>query len=124
MEHHGDPAAVHGASAGADAPDVQFAAGETENVHIRNYDHEWGYDIEVTVLASDGTAEFTRRYYVQPGQTVSEFDRIPNGEYELQVTLDNDRHQRRQCRIDAEPEHTAVIEVGNGVFALSEGLRL
>lgn len=95
----------------------------SEDIHIRNYDHQLGYDLDVEILVPGGRRVFTGRYYLQPGQTTSECDTLTSGEYELRVTLDNDRTETLHCRISSALDHTAVIEVGNGGLALTEGLQ-
>ena len=94
----------------------------SEDLHVRNYDHRWGYDLAVEVVEPDGTTVFEERYYLQPGQVESELGVLEEGEYELRATLDNLQEASRTCRVDAAPEHTAVIEVGNGALSLTEGL--
>ena len=94
----------------------------TEDIHIRSYDHRWSYDLDVEVRTGSGDRVFEERYCVAPGQTTGELDTLPSGEYEITVTVDNDRYERVQCRIGASPDHTAVIEVGNGVLSVTEGL--
>lgn len=94
----------------------------SEDIHIRNYDHQWGYDLDVVVTSPDGEPVVSTRYYLPPGQSTSECDLLPSGEYELHVTLDNSREETLQCRISSAPDHTAVIEVGNGGLGLTEGL--
>jgi hypothetical protein len=94
----------------------------TEQFHLRSHDHRWSYDVDVTVRRVDGTRVFERRYYLQPGEVISERDVLPSGEYRLSVTLDNDRSGERRCRVGSSPAHTAVIEVGNGVLSVTEGL--
>lgn len=94
----------------------------SEDIHVRNYDHQWGYDLSVEVVDDDGDVVFEQRYYLQPGRLESELDVVPAGEYEIRATLDNLEQASKPCRIDAAPEHTVVIEVGNGALSLTEGL--
>lgn len=94
----------------------------TEQLHLRSHDHRWAYDIDVVVRRVDGERAFERRYYLQPGETISEPDVLPPGEYRLTVTLDNDHSEELRCHVDASPGHTAVVEVGNGVLSVTEGL--
>lgn len=95
----------------------------TEDIHVRSYDHRWSYDLDVEVRTRDGIQVFRERYYVAPGQSTSELNALPSGEHEITVTVDDDRCERVQCRIGDSPDHTVVIEVGNGVLSVSEGLR-
>lgn len=95
----------------------------TEHVHLRNHDHQWGYDLALEVVDADGRAVFEDRYYLQPGQTESELDALPAGEYEIRATLDNLQEATLECRIGPDPEHTVVVEMGNGVLSLTAGLQ-
>ena len=92
-----------------------------ETIHIRSYDHQCAYDVHVE-LVDNGNTVFEERYYLQPGKTRCELRAVPSGSYELQVTLDNASHKHMTCHLGSSLEHTAVIEVGNGAFALSQGL--
>ncbi|MFB6174301.1 MAG: hypothetical protein ABEI39_06635 [Halobacteriales archaeon] len=93
-----------------------------EAIHLRSYDHQWAYDLDVEVVTEDGESAFRERYYLLPGRAESESLALPDGEYEVRVTLDNAREERLNCRIDSTPEGTAVVEVGNGALGLTEGL--
>lgn len=93
-----------------------------EHIHIRNYDRQWGYDLDIVVATPKGEPVVRKHYYLQPGQAVSERDLLSSAEYELRVTLDNGHEARLPCRISSAAEHTAVVEVGNGVLSLTEGL--
>ena len=104
-----------------DAPDSRPAA-RSEDLHLRSYAHEWAYDVAVEVVAPDGDVAFEADYHLQPGNAESEVDTLPPGEYEIRATLDNDTHKTAACRIGSDPDRTAVIEVGNGVLSVTEGL--
>lgn len=99
-----------------------FDPDKTEDVLIRNYDHRRGYDLRLVVRTQTGETAFQNRYFLQPGETVSECDLLPNGDYEVAVTLDNTQEASGQYRIDSSVDHTAVVEVGNGAVSLAEGL--
>jgi hypothetical protein len=95
---------------------------DSEAVHVRSYDHEWAYDLHVEIATLDGDVVFQQRYYLQPGASRSEVGILPNGEYEIQATLDNEHRESEQCRIDATTDGTVVVEIGNGVLSLTQGL--
>jgi hypothetical protein len=110
-------------TAGRRAPDASDShAARSEDLHVRSYAHEWAYDVAVEVLTPDGDVAFEADYYLQPGDADSEVDELPPGEYEVRATLDNDKEATARCRIGPEPGRTAVIEVGNGLVSLTEGL--
>lgn len=105
-----------------DSP-AQRQVARSEALHIRSYDHQRSYDLDVELMTADGETVFRERYYLLPGHTESEASIVPRGDYELRVTLDNKNEETLECQIDSTPEHTAVIEVGNGALALTEGLQ-
>lgn len=107
---------------GAEMADTRDPTPRSEDLLVRSYDHQWAYDVEIEVVADDGDTAFRERYHLLPGHTESETGVLPDGEYEVRVTLDNGDRHRLDCRIDSAPEHTAVVEVGNGALSLVEGL--
>jgi hypothetical protein len=101
---------------------VDNVANRNEDILIRNYDHRSGYDLQLTVATHTDTTTVQRRYHLRPGEVVSECDLLPSADCEVTVTLDGAQETSRHCRIDSSPEHTAVIEMGNGTLSLTEGL--
>ena len=95
---------------------------ESEALHVRSYAHERAHSLAVEAVTPDGEVAFETDYYLQPGDAESEVDALPAGEYEIRATLDGDKRETATCRIGAAPSRTAVIEVGNGVLSLTEGL--
>ena len=104
-------------------PDISGERSRSEELHIRSYDHQWSYDLDVELVDDEGETLFRERYYMLPDSTESEGSIVPSGQYELHAILDNGERETFPCRIDSNPEHTAVIEVGNGALALSEGIQ-
>lgn len=105
-----------------DAAAITDRAPLTEDLLVRSYDHRRAYDVDVEIRHEDGSLAFHERYYLQPGATVSVTDRLPGGCYQVRVTLDNRQERVLLSRIDDAPEHTAVVEVGNGAVSLTDGL--
>lgn len=102
--------------------DSEGRAARSEDLHLRSYAQEWAYDVELEVVTPDGEVAFAADYYLQPGDAESEVDVLPAGTYEIRATLDGDDREVATCRIGSTPDRTAVIEVGNGVVSLTEGL--
>lgn len=99
-----------------------LSAPRSEAILIRSHDHQWAYDIHVDVLADGGEPVYQNRYFLLPGQTKSECNVAPDGEYTVRVTLDNDRTREIACRLGDRPDETLVIEVGNGCLSLTDGV--
>jgi hypothetical protein len=97
-------------------------ATRSEDVHIRNYDAQQEHGITIEVRTPENDVVLTKQYHLQPGETRSELDLLPNGEYELRVALDDGTVDALQCRIGDSADQTAVVELGNGVVAVTEGV--
>ena len=93
----------------------------TEDVHVRNYDVQRSYRIRVTVTDGSETV-FARRYTLGPGQSTSEFDIVGAGTYDVAVALESRESERARCRLSDAPDDTALVEVGNGIVSVSQGL--
>ncbi|MFC7134282.1 MULTISPECIES: hypothetical protein [Salinibaculum] len=96
-------------------------AAPTEDIHIRNYDVQHSYRVRVTVTDGRETV-FARRYTLDPGQSTSERDIVDAGTYDVTVALDSHRSARTRCRLADSPDDTALVEVGNGIVSVSQGL--
>lgn len=94
----------------------------SEDIVVRNYDQQWGYDLSLEVTETNGEIAFEKHYYLQAGQVESELNALSPGKYVIEATLDNLTTDTLQCQIDATPKHTAVIEIGNGALSLTEGI--
>jgi hypothetical protein len=93
---------------------------ESEDVHLRNYDARETHHLWLRAAGEDRTVE--RTYRLGPGTTESETDLLPPGEYDVEVELDGLRRWAGRCRVDDGPEHTVLVEVGNGLVSITEGI--
>ena len=103
-----------------DATDAPPSPPATEDVLIRNYDFQWGYDLEVAVTDADGEPVHDERYYLQPGETKSEFELFGSGEHEVQVVLDNRRTVTARVGIGGATDGV-LVELGNGAVSVHDG---
>jgi len=97
------------------------SARSTEDVLIRNHDFQWGYDLEVTVTDANGESVHDERYYLQPGETKSEFGLLDPGNYEFHVVLDNRRELTTRVDVD-DATDGVLVELGNGAVSVHDGL--
>lgn len=111
-----------------DSPDETFdeatptvSPAYSEDVHIRNYDVERAYRVTLALANDEGTA-FEESYWLRPGAFLSEVDEIDPGEYEVEVTLDNGRSVSRTCQVDTDHDHTVLVELGNGIVSVAQGV--
>lgn len=102
-------------------PSSRHAAPHSEEILIRNYDHQWSYDVDLAVRDDEGETVFVKRYYLPPQQTEAEIGQLEPGEYEVEVTLDNAGSTLVETRIDGRPANTVLIELGNGILSITEG---
>jgi len=93
---------------------------ESEDVHLRNYDARETHHLWLRAVGEGRTVE--RTYRLGPGTTESETGLLPPGEYDVEVELDGLRRWAGRCRVDDGPEHTVLVEVGNGLVSITEGI--
>ena len=108
-------------STGTDGVDAPAARVGIEDLLVRNHDFQWGYDLEVTVTVEDGRTVHDERYYLQPGETKSEFDALDPGAYEVRVVLDNRRTTTAHVEVDDSTDGV-LVELGNGAVSVHDGL--
>lgn len=94
----------------------------SEDVFVRNYDFERTYRLTLFLEAVDGSDTYERSYHLRPGQAVSELGVVDAGEYRVRVELDGARRAFDRCSVGPSPAETILVEVGNGVVSVSEGL--
>lgn len=94
----------------------------SEDVFVRNYDVERTYRVTISLesLTGDDAYETTQR--LRPGQALSELGVVDPGAYRVDVELDGARRSSTECQIGPSPAETVVVEVGNGLVGVREGL--
>lgn len=93
----------------------------TEDIHLRNYDAGSSHLVWVQVL-DDGDQVIETTCRLRPGEAHSITDAVPPGEYDIAVGVDGRRRERSRCRIGDGPERTSLVEMGNGVVSITEGV--
>lgn len=104
-----------------DEPSTTVSPAYSEDIHVRNYDIERSYRVTVSVSDDDGVT-FEETYWLRPGAFLSEIDEVDPGEYEIEVEIDNGRSVSRTCQVDADHTHSVLIELGNGIVSISQGI--
>lgn len=97
------------------------SAVRSEEIHIRNFDDTRSYDLTLTVRL-DGESALSDTYYLTPGRRISEIDRLPAGIYDITAELDNRQRETVRCEIGSTTRRTALVEVGNGIVSVTQGL--
>jgi hypothetical protein len=115
--------------------DTETVRTRCEQIHLRNYDESRRYRLTVSVSRPDGGAKYEATYELAPGDVASELEVVPPGRYEVYVAgsfrpAGGERHhgtvgsdeETANCNVGDRPPQTVVVECGNGVVAVSEGL--
>lgn len=92
-----------------------------EDLHVRNLDASRSYELTIAVRTVEEPV-VTTRYQLSPGERVSEFEQLPPGTYTVVAELGNKRRSAARCEIDDSPSGGALVEVGNGAVAVTDGL--
>lgn len=108
-----------------EAPADEQAAppdGGFEAVHVRNYDVADTHTVAVEVTDPGGARVFRRRYHLRPGQAESEHSVLSPGTYDVVVYADGLDRVARRVELGPRPEETALVELGNGITSVSQGV--
>jgi hypothetical protein len=105
-----------------------------EQLHLRNYDESRQYRLTVSVRQPNGGPEYEATYELAPSDVGSELEIVPPGRYEVHVSgsfrpVGEQSHHAAgrdeataSCNVGDRPPQTVVVECGNGVVTVSEGL--
>jgi hypothetical protein len=113
-------------------PDVRP---RVEQLHIRNYDETRRYHLAVSVSRPGYPPSHEATYELAPDNVLSELQVVPPGRYNVTVEgsfrpVENaptdeptgDDADTAVCNVGDRAPQTVVIECGNGVVSVSEGL--
>lgn len=95
-----------------------------ETVVVRNYDAT-AATVRVAFRNADDDVVFRRTYSLAPGEVVSTPTRLQRGVYRVVASDEesvDDTSDAADCLIGSAPSETAVVETGNGIVSVSEGL--
>ena len=99
-------------------PDVSDAVARIEDVRVRNFDDQ-PHRVAVTAVDDDDRVVFGERYRLPPGGTACVMGGLDPGEYEITAEVDGRRRATATCAVDAYPDATPLVEVGNGLVAVT-----
>lgn len=125
-------------TAGSSAADDRGSADvhtRTEQLHLRNYDTGRRYRVTLSVSNPDGPPEHEATYELAPGEVASELEVVPPGRYDVHVDSEFRPANGRAadgtagsdstttvCNVGDRAGRTVVVECGNGIVDVSEGL--
>lgn len=92
-----------------------------EEIHVRNYDVETSHSVWINVV-DDGERAFETTRRLRPGEVYSVTGAVGPGEYDIEIGVDGLRREVVTCRIGDDPEETALVELGNSVVSVTEGI--
>lgn len=109
----------------ADSTPTEGATARTisdESLVIRNHDSSETHNLRVTFVDHNGECAFDRTIPVAPLETVSIETRLDRAVYRVEVRLEDGETESSECLIGSDPDECALVEVGNGVVSVVEGL--
>lgn len=115
-----DPPRVEQPDSASPGGREQFVNEET--LVLRNYDSERTHTVTVQFLDADGDPVFQQPHTLSPLGVVSVAMRLPRAVYLVEVDVDGDHSASAECLVGSGPQETALIEVGNGLVSVSEGV--
>jgi hypothetical protein len=103
-----------------------------ESLVLRNYDGT-SVRVHVRFVDADDDTVFKRTYTLGPGDVVSTPTRLRRAVYRVAATVDHDsadpgdaiettKRDAAECLVGSAPAETAVVETGNGVVSVTEGI--
>lgn len=99
-----------------------------ESIVLKNYDGTTTHSVTVRLRDSDGSVAFERTCELGPSTTASIQTRLLRGVYivearrEHESTSTDDPGDSRPVLIGSAPDETALVELGNGLVSVSEGV--
>jgi hypothetical protein len=101
---------------------VGARATSDESLVIRNHDSSETHNLRVRFVNHHGEFAFNRTISVAPLETVSIETRLERAVYRVEVRLDEGTAASAECLIGSDPGECALVEVGNGIVSVVEGL--
>lgn len=103
-----------------------------ESLIVRNYGGT-SVRVHIRFVNADDEAVFDRTYTLGSGEVVSTSTRLRRGVYRVAATVDygsadpsdaskTTKQAAAECLIGSAPAETAVVETGNGVISVTEGV--
>jgi hypothetical protein len=93
-----------------------------EAIVLRNYDSTVVHDVTVRVLDASGDVTLSRTSTVPPQTVVSVREPLRRGPYRVEARVGNECLDSTECLIGSGPDEVALIEVGNGIVSVVEGV--
>lgn len=103
-----------------------------ESLILRNYD-DTSVRVHIRFVDADDETVFDRTYTLGSGEVVSTSTRLRRGVYRVTAAIHcvsadpgdasgTTKHDAAECLVGSAPAETAVVETGNGVITVTEGV--
>lgn len=96
---------------------------DTHGIVLRNYDHEDAHELLVAISNSSGATVYNEMLAVKPLETVTVRPAVEPDTYRVTVEADGEQAASEPCLIGSPDAEAALIELGNGIISLTDGLR-
>ena len=103
-------------------PTGEISSPRSERIVLRNHDHEFSYEVSVTVTGESGEIIYNKQHYLLPQEYDSILQSFPEDRYSVEASFENQREALEAVQLDENHEHSAMIEMGNGTLSLTKGL--
>ncbi|MFA9516628.1 hypothetical protein ACERIT_05340 [Halopenitus sp. H-Gu1] len=100
----------------------EFPYVSQESLVLRNYDGTEANEVTIRLVDSDESVTFDGTYALRPGSSKSIHVRLDRGVYVVEACLNGGKTDRAECLIGSGPDETALVEVGNGLVSVVEGV--
>jgi hypothetical protein len=94
-----------------------------ECLTIRNYDSQVDHQVTVRFYDADDDIRFKGSYTLPPLDLVSVSQRLDRAVYRVEVEVEGETTVDAECLIGSGPNETALVEIGNGLLSVTEGVR-
>ena len=101
---------------------LRSGARRTDALVVRNYDGRTSHQITVRFLDAADEVALERTYTLSPGDVVSVATRVERGVYRVEAHTEEGDIVGTDCLVGTGADETAIVEVGNGLVSVSEGL--
>lgn len=89
---------------------------------VRNYDGKTSHQVTVRFLDATGDIAFRSKQTLAPLSAITVSERIDRAVYSVEVAVDASQTGTAECLIGSSPTETALVEIGNGLLSISEGI--
>lgn len=93
-----------------------------ECLTLRNYDSERSHVVQVKFLDANEDVAFERYYTLAPLGVVSVSERLERAVYRVDAEVDAAESASAECLVGSGPGETALVEIGNGLVSVTEGV--